>query len=67
MLLMCSRRNSTKKLNEVGQTLQKELLSNDLPSEFVQWRWIAAVRYLLRAVCGSKWPSATKEIPAFNG
>jgi hypothetical protein len=46
-----------------GRTLIKVLLSNDLPTEFVKWREMAADRNQWRAVCGSKIPSSTKEKP----
>jgi hypothetical protein len=46
-----------------GRTLKKALLSNDLPTEFVKWREMAADRNQWRAICGSKMPIATKETP----
>jgi hypothetical protein len=46
-----------------GRTLKQALQSNDLPTEFVKWREMAADRNQWRAVCGSKMPSATKETP----
>jgi hypothetical protein len=49
-----------------GRTLKKALLSNDLPTEFVEWREMAADRNQWRAICGSKLPSATKETPTFS-
>jgi hypothetical protein len=45
------------------KALQKALLSNDLPTEFVKWREMAADRNQWRAICGSKAPSTTKETP----
>jgi hypothetical protein len=47
-----------------GRTLKKALQGNDLPTEFVKWREMAADRNQWRAICGSKMPSATKETPA---
>jgi hypothetical protein len=44
-----------------GRTLKKALQSNDLPTEFVKWREMAADRNQWRAICGSKMPSTTKE------
>jgi hypothetical protein len=46
-----------------GRTLKKALQSNDLPTEFVKWRKIAADRSQWSAVCGSRMPSAKKETP----
>jgi hypothetical protein len=43
-----------------GQTLEKALQSNDLPTEFVKWREMAADRNQWRAICGSKTPSLQK-------
>jgi hypothetical protein len=43
--------------------LKKALQSNDLPTEFVKWREMAADRNQWRAICDSKMPSATKETP----
>jgi hypothetical protein len=43
------------------RTLKKALQSNDLPTEFLKWREIAADRNQLLAVCGSKMPRAKKE------
>jgi hypothetical protein len=49
--------------NELGPNSKKALQSNDIPTEFVKWREMAADRNQWRAVCGSKMPSATKETP----
>jgi hypothetical protein len=46
-----------------GRTLKKALLSNDIPTEFVKWRKIAADRNQWCAICGSKIPSASKDTP----
>jgi hypothetical protein len=46
-----------------GRTLKNALLSNDLPTEFVKWRKMAADRNQWRSICGSKTPSTTKETP----
>jgi hypothetical protein len=46
-----------------GRNLKKallKLLNNDLPTEFFEWREIAADRNQWRVVRGSKMPSATK-------
>jgi hypothetical protein len=45
----------------VKKKKKKALQSNDLPTEFVKWREMAADRNQWRAICGSKIPSATKE------
>jgi hypothetical protein len=42
---------------------EKALQSNDLPTEFVKWREMAADRNQWRAICGSKMPSAIKATP----
>jgi hypothetical protein len=46
-----------------GRTSKKALQSNDLRTEFSEWREIAADRNQWRAICGSKMPGATKETP----
>jgi hypothetical protein len=46
-----------------GRTLKKALQSYDLPREFVKLSEMAADRNQLRAICGSKMSSATKETP----
>jgi hypothetical protein len=43
--------------------LKKALLSNDLPTEIIKWRKMAADRNRWRAICGSKTPNTTKETP----
>jgi hypothetical protein len=45
------------------QALKTALQSYDHPTEFVEWREMAADRNRWRAVCGSKMSSATKETP----
>ena len=46
-----------------GRTLKKALLRNDLPSEFVKWRDIAADRSQWRVICGSSGTSGTQQTP----
>jgi hypothetical protein len=46
-----------------GRTLKKARVNNDLSSEIVKWRKVAADRNKWRAICGSKGPRATKETP----
>jgi hypothetical protein len=45
------------------RTPKNALQSNDLPTEFIKWRDIAADRNQWRAICDSKMPNATKETP----
>jgi hypothetical protein len=47
----------------LGRTLKKTLHSNDIPTEFVKWREMAADRNQWRAIGGSKMQSATNETP----
>jgi hypothetical protein len=65
ILDLLGRQSSTSRVytNDWDRTRQKALLNNDLPSEFVNWREIAADRNQPRAVFDSKMPSATKETP----
>jgi hypothetical protein len=44
-----------------SRTLKKALLSNDLPTEFVKLREMAADRNQWSAICDSKTPITTKE------
>jgi hypothetical protein len=39
--------------NKLGQNSEKELLNNDLLTEFVKWREILADRNQWRSICGS--------------
>jgi hypothetical protein len=45
------------------ESLKKALQSNDLPTEFVKWREMAADQNQWRAICGSKTPSTSQELP----
>jgi hypothetical protein len=43
-----------------GRPLKKALQRNELSTEFVTWREMAADRNQWRAICGSKTPSQVK-------
>jgi hypothetical protein len=52
--------------NKLGPNSEKALQSNDLPTEFIKWRKMAADRNQWRAICGFKTPSTKKETPTFS-